>query len=187
MSTTSPTLLDRLRNRDAKEAWEHFVDLYTPMLVAWCRRLGLSDADTADLTQAVFVVLCEHMSEFRYDPQRSFRSWLKTVLLNTWRNQARQRRSLNLLNGEGLDHVEESDPRLELDEAEYRALLVRRALGLMQERFEPTTWRACWGFVVEGRPAEDVARELGLTTNAVYLAKSRVLRELRHELQGFLD
>lgn len=187
MSTTSPSLLDRLRDRDAKDAWEHFVDLYTPMFVAWCRRLCLSEADTADLTQAVFVVLCERMPEFRYDPERSFRSWLKTILLNTWRDQVRRRASRRALGSEALDDVEESDPRLELDEAEYRALLVRRALNLMQERFEPATWRACWEFVVEGRPADDVAREIGLTPNAVYLAKSRVLRQLRHELQGFLD
>ncbi len=157
------------------------------MLVSWCRRLGLTDADTADLTQAVFVVLCERMPGFQYDPQRSFRSWLKTILLNTWRDQLRRRGSRPALGGEALQEVEESDPRLDLDEVEYRTVLVRRALRLMQERFEPSTWRACWEFVVEGRPADEVARELGLTPNAVYLAKSRVLRQLRQDLQGFLD
>jgi RNA polymerase sigma-70 factor, ECF subfamily len=187
MSTTSPSLLDRLRQSQAQEAWEYFVELYTPMLLAWCRRLGLADADAADLTQSVFVVLCEKLPEFRYDPQRSFRSWLKTILLNTWRNQVRRRSARPSLGGEALADVEDTDPRLELDEAEYRVAIVRRALALMQERFEPATWKACWGFVVEGRPADEVARENGLTTNAVYLAKSRVLRQLRHELQGFLD
>ena len=187
MSTTSPTLLDRLRQRQAKDAWEHFVELYTPMMLAWCRRLGLSDADAADLTQSVFVILCERLPEFRYDPQRSFRSWLKTILLNAWQNQVRSRRARPSLGGEALEDLHETDPRLELDEAEYRAMLVRRALGLMQKRFEPSTWRACWELVVEGRTADDIARETGLSTNAVYLAKSRVLRQLRHELQGFLD
>lgn len=187
MSTTSPTLLDRLRQRHAKDAWEHFVELYTPMLLAWCRRLGLADADAADLTQSVFVILCERLPEFRYDPQRSFRSWLKTILLNTWRNQLRSRRARPSHGGDALVDIEDTDPRLDLDEAEYRAVLVRRALTLMQERFEPATWQACWKFVVDGRPADEVARETGLSTNAVYLAKSRVLRQLRHELQGFLD
>jgi hypothetical protein len=32
-----------------------------------------------------------------------------------------------------------------------------------------------------------VAQELGITTNAVYLAKSRVLRRLHQELSGLLD
>jgi RNA polymerase sigma-70 factor (ECF subfamily) len=36
-------------------------------------------------------------------------------------------------------------------------------------------------------PAAEVAAELGITLNAVYLAKSRVLRRLRAELHGLLD
>ncbi len=41
--------------------------------------------------------------------------------------------------------------------------------------------------MVAGRPAEDVARELGVTVNAVYLATSRVLARPRQELDGLLD
>jgi RNA polymerase sigma-70 factor (ECF subfamily) len=73
------------------------------------------------------------------------------------------------------------------DEAEYRARLVARALELMQAEFQPTTWKACWELVVAGRPAADVARELGISENAVHLAKGRVLRRLRKELEGLLD
>jgi RNA polymerase sigma-70 factor (ECF subfamily) len=40
---------------------------------------------------------------------------------------------------------------------------------------------------VDGRPAADVARELGLTVNAVVKAKSRVLNRLRQEAAGLLD
>jgi RNA polymerase sigma-70 factor, ECF subfamily len=72
-------------------------------------------------------------------------------------------------------------------EDEDRRYLVRRALKLMQENFEPTTWKACWEFVAENRAAAEVAAELGITLNAVYLAKSRVLRRLRAEFQDLLD
>jgi RNA polymerase sigma-70 factor (ECF subfamily) len=75
----------------------------------------------------------------------------------------------------------------EIDEEEYRARVVARALELMRAEFEPATWRACWEFVVNDRPAADVAAELGVTVNAVYLAKGRVLRRLREELSEFLD
>jgi RNA polymerase sigma-70 factor, ECF subfamily len=187
VTTTSPTLLERLRRPSAGEAWERFVDLYTPLLLAWCRRLGVSDADAADLTQGVFLTLYQRLPEFQYDVNRSFRAWLKTVLLNAWRNQVRQRSGERAGRAPPPEEIADTDPRLELDEAEYRAHLVRRALSLMRERFEPSTWRACWEFVVEDRSAEDVARELGLTANAVYLAKARVLRQLRHELQWLLD
>ena len=189
MNTTSATLLDRLIRGTDQEAWERFVELYTPLLLAWCRRIGLSDADAADLAQTVFVLLYEKLPEFRYDPARSFRAWLKTVMLNAWRNQHRKRQLGKENNSAGLDPdlIPDTDPRLQLDEEEYRVHLVRRALMLMQQNFEPTTWKACWEFVVNDRPAQDVAAELGITVNAVYLAKSRVLRNLRQELQVFLD
>ncbi|MDX1970709.1 MAG: sigma-70 family RNA polymerase sigma factor [Planctomycetaceae bacterium] len=189
LTTTSLTLLERLGRGADDAAWGRFVELYTPLLLAWCRRLGLSDADAADMAQTVFVTLYEKLPEFRYDPARSFRAWLKTVLLNAWRNQVRQRKNRSADGGGTADpdQIPDTDPRLQLDEAEYRAHLVRRALKLMQEQFEPKTWKACWAFVVEDRPAAQVAQELGISENAVYLAKSRVLRHLRHELRWFLD
>ena len=72
-------------------------------------------------------------------------------------------------------------------EAEYRRQLVGRALSVMQAEFEPTTWKACWEFVVVGRPAREVAAGLDISENAVYIAKSRVLRRLRRELDGLLE
>ena len=41
--------------------------------------------------------------------------------------------------------------------------------------------------MLRGRPVEEVAAELGLTPNAVYVARSRVLKRLRRELAGLLD
>ena len=189
MNTTSLTLLDRLGSDCDATAWGRFVDLYTPLLLAWCRRLGLSDADAADLSQTVFITFYENLPEFRYDPSRSFRAWLKTVMMNAWRNQCRQRQSHCPAGAAGVDPdlIPDTDPRLQLDEAEYRAQIVRRALVLMQEHFEPNTWQACWEFVVHDRPAAEVAAELGISVNAVYLAKSRVLQHLRRELRWFLD
>ena len=189
MNTTSFTLLDRLARGTDQEAWGRFVELYTPLLLNWCQRIGLSDADAADLMQTVFVTLYEKLPEFQYDATRSFRGWLKTVLMNSWRNQARkQRRGTPGAQGSlDPDSIPDTDPRLQLDEAEYRSHLVRRALTLMHESFEPSTVKACWEFVVHDRPAQEVAEELGLTVNAVYLAKSRVLRHLRQELQWLLD
>ena len=190
LNTTSLTLIDRLAGGTNAIAWGRFVELYTPLLLlAWCRQIGLSDTDAADLTQTVFMTLYEKLPEFRYDPSRSFRAWLKTVMMNAWRNQVRHRKSQSSISPEAIDPdlIPDTDPRLQLDEAEYRAQLVRRALTLMQEHFEPNTWKACWEFVVNDRPAAEVAAELGITDNAVYLAKSRVLRRLRHELRGFLD
>ena len=40
--------------------------------------------------------------------------------------------------------------------------------------------------MTSGKSVEQVAAELGLSVNAVYLAKSRVLRRLHQELDGLL-
>jgi RNA polymerase sigma-70 factor (ECF subfamily) len=41
--------------------------------------------------------------------------------------------------------------------------------------------------MVAGRPAAEVAAELGIRIDSVYAAKSRVLRRLRQELDGLLE
>ena len=177
---TPASLLERLRQPAAPAAWNRFVELYTPVLYAWTRRLGLQPADAADLVQDVFTILVQKLPTFQYDKQKSFHAWLKTVLVNRWRDKLR--RPVEVPAGAALVAPDEDA----LSETEYRRHVVRRALQLMQSDFKPATWRACWEFVVTGKPAEVVARELGLTINAVYLAKSRVLRRLREELHGLL-
>jgi RNA polymerase sigma-70 factor, ECF subfamily len=127
------------------------------------------------------------MPEFAYDPTKSFRSWLKTVTQNAWRKAARQGAHKGRGQNGDLAEIAGRDEGREFEEAEYRRHLVGRALEIMQSEFQSTTWRACWASVVEGKPADEIARELGISRNAVYLAKSRVIRLLHHELDGMLD
>ena len=47
--------------------------------------------------------------------------------------------------------------------------------------FNPTSWEAFRRFALDGRPAGRVAEDLGISENAVLLAKSRVLKRLREE------
>jgi RNA polymerase sigma-70 factor (ECF subfamily) len=186
MLTTSPSLLARLRTSPQRQAWDRFVELYTPLLFAWAGRLGLTGHDAADLVQDVFTILVERLPEFQYNADQSFRAWLKTVLRNRWRQQQRHRAVEKRVDA-ALDAVAGPDAVPELEAEEYRRHLVGRALALMEAEFQPQTWKACWESVVHGRAAAEVAAELGMTPNAVYLARSRVLRRLREELQGLLD
>ena len=186
MHSTSASLLERIKTGSDRLAWDRFVELYTPLLLGWCQRFGLSDADAADFTQDVFVVLVQHLPQFQYDSSRSFRAWLKTVLTNTWRKHHRQASRLPTATGDP-NLAPDSDPAEILDNAEHRQYLVRRALAIVRVDFEAQTWKACWEFVVNERSAAEVSAELGISENAVYLAKSRILRHLRTELAGLLD
>ncbi len=77
MNSTPASLLDRLRKPNESSAWERFVELYSPLLFAWAKRLGLQTSDAADLVQDVFLLLCRKLPEFEYDASRSFHGWLK--------------------------------------------------------------------------------------------------------------
>jgi RNA polymerase sigma factor (sigma-70 family) len=54
------------------------------------------------------------------------------------------------------------------------------------ERLEPRTREAFQLHVVEGKPVDEVAQRLGMTTNAVYIVRSRVLGRIRR-IHGLLE
>lgn len=188
MESTPHSLLERVRQRSDQEAWSRFVKLYTPLIFYWGQKCGLQPEDAADLTQEVFAILLEKLPGFTYDQHKSFRGWLRTVTLNRWRDRVKGAATRPLPGDEvKLAELAAVDRVSALEDDEYQQHLVARALALMQSEFQPTTWKACWEFVVQGRSAAEVARELGLTESAVYVAKFRVVRRLKEELKGLLE
>jgi RNA polymerase sigma-70 factor (ECF subfamily) len=180
---TPPSLLERLRRPGDAAAWDWFARLYTPLLYSWARRAGLQEADAADLVQEVFAALVRKLPEFRYDPGGSFRGWLRAVLVNKGRELRRRAPPP----AGCADPAELPDPAAGLPEPEdYRAEVVSRALALLRPDFRPATWEAFWRTAALGRPAREVAAELGVSANAVHVARCRVLRRLRRELDGLL-
>jgi RNA polymerase sigma-70 factor (ECF subfamily) len=185
MPTTSLTLLDRLRRPGQPEAWDRFVRLYAPLLLQWAEHQGFEAADAEDLTKTVLVKLIRRLPTYERRDGQSFRGWLFTVCRNEC-HDFRTRKATRALPGDvGLETV--AAPRDDPDETEYRRHLVRRALELVRTDFSAETWTAFTRFVLDDRSAPEVARELGVTPNAVYLARNRVLTRVREELTGFLD
>ena len=188
MESTSTSLLRRLRQPADRQAWSRFVELYTPLIYHWGRRARLSADDAADLTQEVLVLLVRKLPDFEYDRGKSFRGWLRTLTLNKWREQ-RRRRGVPAANvtESALANIAEPDQAAAYWETEFRQHLVHGALRSLQGEFSPGTWNACWRYLIDGRPAGDVASELGVSVWTIYAAKSRLLRRLREELEGMLD
>jgi DNA-directed RNA polymerase specialized sigma24 family protein len=67
----------------------------------------------------------------------------------------------------------------DLWDREWRDALVAECLNQIRTEVQPVTYAAFQLFALEEHPARHVADELGLSENAVSLAKSRILRRLR--------
>ena len=55
-------------------------------------------------------------------------------------------------------------------------------LELVRAEFADRIWQAFWQTTVDDRRGADVAKSLGMSVDAVYQAKSRVLRRVREVL-----
>jgi RNA polymerase sigma-70 factor (ECF subfamily) len=84
-----------------------------------------------------------------------------------------------ILEAQPAPSVEESA----LFDAEYRIRLLHWAAERVRDEFSQAVWQAFWKTGVEGQPAEQVARGLGLTVGTVYQYKSRVVARLRREIE----
>lgn len=186
--STSISLLRQLRSPRAELAWQRFVELYAPLIFYWARQRGLDPDDAADLVQEVLADLVTRLQSFDYDPQRRFRGWLRTLVVNRAINLARRRQGAPETGHEAVLRLaaEEDDADL-LSETQYLSQIALAALRLLRSEIGDAHWQAAWMQLVGGRKAGEVAEELGISRNVAYLAKSRVLALLRQELDGLLD
>jgi RNA polymerase sigma-70 factor (ECF subfamily) len=194
MSDTSVSLLDRLRLAPSESLWKRLVDLYTPLIQDWLRRQGVQQSDADDLVQEVLTVLMRELPRFQHNGRPgAFRSWLRVVSVHRLRDFWRSRRLRPAAGGgsdfaELIEQMEDPDSGLSrIWDQEHDRHVARRALELIQSDFAPSTWRAFHSVVIEGRKEAAVAAELGISTNAVFIAKSRVLARLRQEIKGLVD
>lgn len=187
----SATLLVRLRSGD-DEAWRRLTRIFTPLVYGWSRRSGLKASDAADVTQEVFQKVARSLSRFRRDEANSsFRAWLNVIWRNALRDFLRRSsRHASAVGGSDMHAFLQALPE-ELSESSVdsrvpgeRQEIVRRTLAALEVDFEPATWSAFWLTTVEEVASADAAERLGLSVNAVYKAKSRILRRLRDELDG---
>jgi RNA polymerase sigma-70 factor (ECF subfamily) len=188
---TSTTLFRQLYNpNNSEEAWRTFLDRYQPAITAWCRRLGLQEADAQEVTSDVLLRLARALPTFQYDPQRRFRAWLRTVVHNTVRNFWRDRAARPGTQGSGdtevvrlLEQVPDSvvDELVEQvgDRLQGDLDLAEQATRRVQGEVQESTWQAFWQTAVEGRSGREVADRLGLSVANVYVAKKRVADRLR--------
>jgi RNA polymerase sigma-70 factor (ECF subfamily) len=191
---TRASLLVRLRDRADHGAWQEFVDVYGPLIYGFARKRGLQDADAADLMQDVLRSVSSAIGRLDYDPRQGrFRGWLFTITRN--RISTLQSSRKQQVRGAGdtdaqaaLAAQPDGHAGLEADwELEYQRRLTAVVLEHVRPEFSDKVWDAFWKTAVDGEPGDLVARQVGMSTGAVYVAKSRVLARVRTEVQRRMD
>lgn len=193
MSTTSASLLERIRHDPAATQWQTLVELYDPLIRGWLKRQAVLASDADDLVQDVLTVVARRLKDFEHNSRPgAFRTWLRTITINCvrdfWRSKKRENSGGSPQVQELLDQL--ADPHSGLTQAwdlEHDRFVTQQLLARLRSEFEPATWRAFERVALDGAPAAEVAAELNLTTNAVFIAKSRILARLRQESRGLID
>jgi RNA polymerase sigma-70 factor (ECF subfamily) len=184
---TSLTLLERIQKFPADlEAWDEFVRRYRPMIHTWCLKWGLQSSDADDVAQDVLVNLLTAMRTFRYDPDRSFHAWLRTVTQHTLGHFSAGRRREPGQLGPEIRIAELVDARVDFEQGLERLFdldLFAIAMRRIQRRVKPVTWDAFQLTAREGLTGQAAARRLRIPVAHVFVARNRVQKLLREVIR----
>jgi RNA polymerase sigma-70 factor (ECF subfamily) len=191
MNTTSESLLFRLQHSPDgdvdQNAWEKFVQLYTPLMFYWARKVGLQQSDAADLVQDVLGIVFRRLSDFQYEASGSFRGWLRTVTLNKFREKKRKRvTEVNIASNSVLEQISSLQRAESTWDLDYGRMLLLQTMALMEQDFQPATWKALRAVMAEGKTVDQAAEANGVSVWTIYSAKARMMKRLREELKGLL-
>ncbi len=182
---TRASLLIQIRDGTNQAAWQEFVDLYGPVIYGFARKRGLQDADAADLMQDVLRSVSSAIGRLDYDRKHgTFRGWLFTITRNKVFNFLSARRIRPQASGDSATNQLLAEEPAAADgaetwELEYQRRLASLAMEHVKSEFHANTWQAFWLTAVEGLAAAEVAKRVGMSPGAIYVAKSRVLARLK--------
>jgi len=171
------------------ERWREFDSIYRPMLLAFLRNQGLQEFEANDVVQDIFVKLLAKIQT--YDRERCrFRTWLFEVAHNTLIDRVRRRAAhKKALDGWAAQmlHATISDSLRMAEEwvKIHRAKILAHALETVRGRTAPRVWACFEQRLLRDRPGAEVAAELGLEPNAVFVNSCRVLKRVRAVCQEF--
>lgn len=184
--TTTSAILEGLKDFDDTRTWLLFVTRFRPVIVSFARRRGLDEDTAEDVAQAALLSFAESYRRGRYVREMG--------PLSTWLFTISHRRVVDVLRGLDRRPTVPWDDRDLPGGAEVRdqwtgaweSALLEQCLARVRAEVRPKTWAAFSGVFIEEREPAEVAEALGVTRNAVFIAKYRVLSRLK-QLRSELD
>jgi RNA polymerase sigma-70 factor (ECF subfamily) len=189
---TSTSLLEGLLDPKNDRVWTEFFERYGPIVRGFAWKLRLREHEADDAVQDTMVTFVTKYREGEYDRQKGrLRSWLCGLAYHKIRHildrriQRERRAAGQDDHQQPLESIPDQHSSAELWEGEWRKAVIRRCLDHIRDETDPVRLRAFELYALQGWSADDVADELGISRNMVYLSKSRVLArvgKLREEI-----
>jgi RNA polymerase sigma-70 factor (ECF subfamily) len=184
VTATRQTLLHRVRDRDDREAWTEFFELYAPLLEGYARAHGLARDDAEEVRDQCLEVLTKKLPGFEYERARgSFSAWLHRIahakvidLARARKVRPRESVELTSLAAAGTDPDEHW-------ERQWRAEHLRYALARVQRDEAPERFRVFELLLVDELPVSEVCAQTGLVATQVYKIKAGMLKKVRALLE----
>lgn len=167
----------------SQDRWNSFVLVYTPLLKFWIRKKNVPQSEEDDVLQDALQKIYNSIGNFERDAAKGkFRGWLRTIVERRAADYFRSKPKHQGAPQEVLNAAANRDQKdAEEIDGEQQALeeVKARALELVRESTAEKTWQMFWKSIVEEIPTSEIAKQFGVTTAAVRVAKQRVLKRLK--------
>jgi len=191
---THASLLERLKDLDDQESWQQFYSTYRKLIFSFALKHGLTGSEAEEVVQETVITVARNLPAFRYDPRRcAFKTWLFNLTMWRIRDQLRKRRPeteagfpLAGDRSEQTNAVErvpgpEGEQPSAIWEQEWEKDIFERALGRTKVQVPEKAFQIFDLYLLQGWPARQVARSLGVSVGRVYVTKHRISALLKKE------
>ena len=174
-------LVERIRNKD-QQALKQLYLLYVEELTSVCHRYVPDDDDAKDVLQNSFVKIFTSIPAMEYRGEKSFKGWMRKVVVNEALSFLRGRRNW-------LRMMQEASPLLVEDDEEPEVECVSPDELHRLIRELPDGYRTVLNlYVLEGYPHKKIAEMLGIkestSASQLYCAKQRLAKKIKDLMKG---
>ena len=204
---TRHSLLNRLKDWGDQASWQDYFDTYWRLIYNVAVKAGLTDTEAQEVVQETVIGVAKNISEFKADPARgSFSAWLMHT--TRWRiaDQFRKRQKAGqecslsgaaeagetpALHSDDTDRTSTvnriPDPAgVQLEAVwneEWEKNLMAAALERVKLQVSPRQYQMFDLHVLQNLPVRDTARTMQVSVASVYMARHRISRLLKKEIE----
>jgi len=193
-TSTTSALLEGLFNADDHVVWQEFDQRYRPIVFGFARKLGLDEIDAADAAQETLVRFVQAYRAREYDRKRGrLRAWLIAIAKCRVADLQRARARRRQWRGESaLVNISDEAELTKIWDAEHRSYILAQAIAELRTstKVSEKTIEAFERVVLKAEPVKEVAADLGVKPQDIYVAKNRIadkLRDILAKYEGLFD